>query len=490
MALIDFFQGNLMNQAQENKIQLTEEQKIAIAEVIRNDLNLEKSPVFILAKSKGEMKVREIEWQRRISKDETILSKIRISPSLDHGNLNTEDQKVLYALIKLWEEKGRPEVLVFSLNQLAKALNKTWSVYTYNSLKDSLLRLRFTAFVWIKAYYDEVTNDYYDELDSFTILSDLKIAKRGNNERITVQACKIKFNEHLDKNLRSKYTQPAFYNQIIKFRSGLAQLIYQLAELVMHDKIRYERNSEGLLLEDLKLDCIEYKYPSGRKKVLDVAVKELQGVPIPSGIITASVEWNKDKSDYKLVLVKEVQMLLDLKFEEDAKQPESSQGAKPATKTTSKTEEPAQATSQPVSLAEQIVRFFLEKFRVKRKTPLKKELLTAQDWIDEYNLDLEKAQVFISKCKVWAAETDFDVQNFAGLQQYLDRTTQIFEQMEVERAIKACNLCDNTGHIDGKEESGREFVFKCVHNREVLQAQANKHKFQIILKDKTILDPK
>lgn len=479
-----------MTQAKERNLQLTEEQKQAITIIVRNDLNIEKSPIFVLSRSKGEMKVREIEWQRKISKDETILSKIRISPSLDHGSLNTEDQKVLYALIKLWEGKGRPEILYFSLNELAKALEKSWSVKTYNSLRESLLRLRFTAFVWIKAYYDDATNDYYDELDSFTILSDLKIAKRTKNERITTQACKVKFNEYLDKNLRSNHTQPAFYNQIIKFKSGLAQLIYQQLELVMHDKIRYERNSEGLLLEDLKLDCVDYKYPSGRKKVLDVAVKELQGVPIPSGIITTSLEQTKDKSDYKLVVIKEVQLLLPLKYEEGEEQPEGHQEAKTETAATTKTKKTPPATNQPASLAEQIVRFFLEKFRIKRKEPLKKEVITAQEWIEQYNLDLEKAQVFISKCKVYAAETDFDVQNFGGLRQYLDRTTQIFEQMEVNRAIKACALCDETGHIDGKEESGRDFAFKCVHDLEKIQVYANKYKVQVRLKDHTILEPK
>lgn len=477
-----------MTQAKEKNLQLTEEQKQAITIIVRNDLNIEKSPIFVLSRSKKEMKVREIEWQRKISKDETILSKIRISPSLDHGSLNTEDQKVLYALIKLWEGKGRPEILYFSLNELAKALEKSWSVKTYNSLRESLLRLRFTAFVWIKAYYDDATNDYYDELDSFTILSDLKIAKRTKKERITTQACKVKFNEHLDKNLRSNHTQPAFYNQIIKFKSGLAQLIYQQLELVMHDKIRYERNSEGLLLEDLKLDCIEYKYPSGRKKVLDVAIKELQGVPIPSGIITASVEQTRDKSDYKLVVIKVEQQLL--KREEAQEQPEGHQEGKTETEATTKTKKTAPTTNQPATLAEQIVRFFLEKFRIKRKEPLKKEVITAQEWIDQYNLDLEKAQVFISKCKVYAAETDFDVQNFGGLRQYLDRTTQIFEQMEVNRAIKACKLCDENGYIDGKEQNGREFVFKCVHDLEKIQNVANKDKFQIKLKDNTIVEPK
>lgn len=474
-----------MTQAKEKKILLTENQKFAIAEIVRGDLNLEKSPsIFVPAQGRGQLKDRTIEWTRKISDGGTVLSTIDISPSVKYGNLNTEDQKVLYALIKMWNEKGRPEVLVFSLRDLARTLEKSWSAKTYNSLKDSLFRLRGTLFVWTKAYYDGATEDYYDELDSFTILSELKIAKRTKDKSITVEACKIRFNEHLDKNLRSKYTQPTFYNQIIKFKSGLAQLIYQQLELVMHDKIRYERNSEGLFIEDLKLDSVDFKYPSGRKRALEIAVKELQNVPIPSGIVNASVEQTKDKSDYKLVVIKELQQLLGLKYSEDQQQPETNQNITPP-------EQPAPTLTKPaLSLAQQIIVFFLEKFRVKRKTPLKKELYTAQGWIEQYNLDLEKAQVFISRCKVWAAETDFDVQNFAGLKQYLDRTTQIFEQMETNRAINACKFCDENGYIDGKEQNGREFVFKCIHDLEKIQNLANKDKFQIRLYDKTIIDPK
>lgn len=472
-----------MTQSKEKKVQLTKEQKYAIAEIVRNDLNLEKSPsIFVPAQGRGEMKTREIRWERRISKDETILSKVRISPSLDYGNLTTEDQKVLYALIKLWEDKNRPEILFFSLRDLAKTLGKSWSLKTYTSLKDSLLRLRGTLFVWTDSYCDGITNKYFRELKSFTILADLYIAEIGENQsHPNKQSCRVKFNEYLDKNLRSKHTQPGFYNQIIKFRSGIAQLIYQQLELIMHDKIRYERNSEGLLLEDLKLDCVDYKYPSGRKRALDIAVKELQGVPIPSGIIHASVEQTKDKSDYKLVVIKEVQLLLPLNYEKNEDQTESSQEASP-------TEAPA--TNQPANLAEQIVKFFLEKFRVKRKEPLKKEISTAQEWIEKYDLDLEKAQIFIAKCKVWAAETDFDVQNFAGLRQYLDRTKETFEKIEVERAIKSCSLCDENGYVDAKEEAGREFVFKCSHNLEELQAYANKYKIMVKLKDKSYIDPK
>lgn len=476
-----------MTQLKEKKIQLTEDQKFAIAEIVRSDLNLEKSPsIFIPSQGRGEMKTRIIEWERKITKDSSILSRIKISPNLDYGNLNTEDQKVLYALIKLWEEKGRPEVLLFSLRDLARILKKSWSTKTYNSLKDSLFRLRGTLFVWTKAYYDGVTEDYYDELDSFTILSDLKIAKRTQGRSVTVEACKIRFNEHLDKNLRSKHTQPSFYNQIIKFRSGLAQLIYQQLELVMHDKIRYERNSEGLFLEDLKLDSINYKYPSGRKRDLDVAVKELQNVLIPSGVINASIEKTKDNSDYKLVVTKEVQLLLALRYKEDEQQPENNEDIK-----STNIEREAVVPARPeLSLAEQIVKFFLEKFRVKRKESLKKEIQTAQEWIEKYSLDLEKAQIFVSKCKVWAAETDFDVQNFAGLRQYLDRTKETFEKIEVERAIKGCSLCDENGYVDGKEENGREFVFKCSHKLAELESYANQSKIAIKLAGNRVLEPK
>lgn len=473
-----------MKQTKEKNSDITQEQKMAIAITIRNDLNFEKNPnIFLPAQGRGEIKDRIIKWETKSEDGSVATSQIKIYPLADYGNLNTEDQKVLYALIKLWDEKDRPEILYFSLSELAKKLKKSWSSRTHKSLKQSLLRLSVTSFVWFNSYREGVTKKYFKELRAFTILTDLHIAEAGEEQsHPNKQSCRIRFNLYLDSNLRSKHTQPIFYNQIIRFKSGIAQLIYQHLELVMHDKTRYERTSYNLFFEDLQLECVDYKYPSGRKKALDIAVKELQGVVIPSGIVNVSVEFTKDKQDYKIVVIKEEQTLLTLKCEEEPNQQTNNQEAVP--------EKTAQESNQPKqTLAEQIVLCFLEKFHLPRKKALRNEILTAKEWIEEYKFDLEKGQIFINYSKKWALETSFEPQNFAGLGQYLDRALDKIKEMEIVKQRENCKLCDFDGKVNCKEASDRYFLWNCPHNLEQIQNHADTYKVKIQLNSGTVLVP-
>src|SRR4028119_2523604 len=91
----------------------------------------------------------------------------QVLPLVKHGNLTTEDQKVFYALIVYWEEKGRPEEPVnFSLRKLLRILKKAYGIKQRNSLIRSLLRIRMTGFTWENSYYDGSTGETIAELDT------------------------------------------------------------------------------------------------------------------------------------------------------------------------------------------------------------------------------------------------------------------------------------------------------------------------------------
>lgn len=478
--------------------------------IVRPELNLEKwSTIWQPAHLLLPLQVRVSERQKNLKDGSIFLSRVEVSPSLRHGNLTTEDQKTFYALIRLWELKGKPEVLVFSLRELANVLGKTWGTRNIELLKSSLLRLNATSLTWLNSYYDSTTKELYKNLSAFHILVNLDIAEKISHSGFNKQACSVRFHQLIERNLRNKYTRPVMFNIIVNLRSGIAQILYKYLEFVMHTREEYEEASKKLF-EKLGFIGQDYGYASIRKRLLDKAIKELnsvlqdvsglgQGFPIPSGIVYITLEKTKDVLDWKIVCKKIPQPMLpfenSLENEEEQEDTpavvvEVKEIAKEIKQLKKESKTTATDKKSELNLAEQIVRFFLEKFRVKRTDPLSKELLTVKQWISKYNLDLEKAQVFISRCKDWTAETGFDVQNIAGLRQYLDRTAQIFEQMEINRAIKACKLCDDNGYIDGQEENGREFVFRCDHDLSELQQYSSKGKIRITLYDKSIIEPK
>src|SRR5439155_23394555 len=84
----------------------------------------------------------------------------------------------------------------------------------------------------------------------------------------------------------------------------VAQLLYTHADLILSDKRQYERRSKELLA-DLGLRGSEYQRINRRKITLERALRELQGVPISTGVIAhASLERTQDGTDYKVVFIK------------------------------------------------------------------------------------------------------------------------------------------------------------------------------------------
>jgi hypothetical protein len=451
-----------------------EKLKFLMSQMVRNDLNLEKNPsIFSLAKGRGELKAKRIKWERKID-NATVECEIVVSPSVEHGNLTTEDQKVMYGLIKLWEKKGKPEEVVFSLRELAEELNMCWSEWVYKALKKSLLRLRFSAFTWSKAYFDGITKEYYDELDSFTILAELKMARNGKGKHITYQGCKVKFYPLIEKNLRGKYTQPSYYNVMIGFKSGLAQILYNYLELTMHDKNYYERNTEGLFFDDLDLEAVDYRYKSGRKRVLDVAIKELDGLPIPSGILCITLKETVDKQDYKIVVTKVNPPEMSAK--------ETNNSVLESSNT--KTEIPQSLNTKTTDFwqAGQLIELFIERFGLRRKAT-ENELKKAKELINQHKLDLNKGSFFIDCAKREATTTSYEVKNFAGILQYLNKALDEYKNIQrskqSETAIKNCSLCIS-GQIYVYQVDGKRSVMRCLHDVEKHRAIEEKDGVKIV----------
>jgi hypothetical protein len=476
------------------------------SQVVRPELNIEKwSPFWQPAQSRSQPKIKILERKKLLQNGGIELSRVEVSPSLKHGNLTTEDQKVWYGVLILWEKAGKPEELTFSLRKLVEVLERNWCYRTYEAIKKSLGRLNATSFNWINSYHDSTTKKTLEVLDSFHILADLQIAKVSQGSSINTAKCFCRFGKVLYQNLMNTYTRPTFFSIVIKLKSGVAQLLYKYLEFVMQKREDYEETSKKVF-EKLGLEGEAYKQASKRKQILETAQKELntilkdadgreQGFPIPNGILFLKLEKTKDGSDWKVIIRKNAQIILpaieaSYQPEEDEEAPTIVIEVKEAgTKSKHPDKQPKETPQINLPLAQQIVLYFFQKFHIRRQKPLKREILTAQEWIEEYNLDLEKGQILVNWSKGWAAETNFNIQNFAGLALYLDRALEKIKQIETTRQTENCKLCDFDGKVNCKEASDRYFLWNCPHNLEQIQNYANTYKVNIQLNSGTILVP-
>ena len=114
----------------------------------------------------------------------------------------------------------------------------------------------------------------------------------------------FKFNDFALKNLLSNHTKPVLFDTVLGFRSEIAQMLYTYLDLILADKTHFERRSFELF-GDLGLRGRAYRNVSNRKQILDRALKELEGVPLSTGMINlAALERTKDNKDYKVVFKK------------------------------------------------------------------------------------------------------------------------------------------------------------------------------------------
>lgn len=147
-------------------------------EKIRPELNLEKWSIWKPAKSQNAPKARILEREVTLPDGSKMKAKVKVGFT-DEGELTTEDRKTYYALVKQWEDNGRSDQYTsFSTRKLAKLLKKKWGTNVIEAITKSLIRLRATPFTWENSYFDNNTKETFELLETFNILSELKIVRR------------------------------------------------------------------------------------------------------------------------------------------------------------------------------------------------------------------------------------------------------------------------------------------------------------------------
>lgn len=310
LLLFSFLMENLEIQNQE-AFEFFTEQKI------RSELNIEKWSIWQPSQSRGKPEARTITREITLANGNKVNAKVEIGFT-HKGELTTLDQKVFYALIKIWEEKGKSKSYTYiSLKKIAKILNVSWGSGAIKNLTNSIERLRITPFLWEHSYFNAETKETVETTeDAFTILAERKIIKTNKDGHITREEGYFRFNELILGNLLSNYTKPVLIDVVISFKSEIAQIIYSKVDLFLSENPRYERRTKELF-KDLGLEGKTYQYVSKRKEKLQLALAELLGKPLSNGGIIgkANLEPTKDGTDLKVVFEKRTRLKILPKLE-------------------------------------------------------------------------------------------------------------------------------------------------------------------------------
>jgi len=274
--------------------------------VVRQELNIEKWPLFAPSTFRG--KSREIMREVTLENGDKLTRKVIIGKVNENevDVLRIADYKVFNVLVKLWEEAGRPvtEKVSFSLYNVSNSLKTTGGGRNYKELRKALGRLRGILITWEDSFYQKETDIIEKMVKYFNILEDLEIFERKKDKanQPYFAFSSFKLNYRIINNLLNNYSKPVYLDVILKFKKEVAILLYGHIDLIMADKNFYERKTRELF-GDLELS--EYSRPSARKRLLEPALEELEGVELTTGVLSqAKLEKTTDGKDWKVVFRK------------------------------------------------------------------------------------------------------------------------------------------------------------------------------------------
>lgn len=452
-------------------------------DIVRPELNLEKWP-SIWQPAKSNSKLSEINLERK--KIDGSISKIEITANSKYGALTTETQKIMYALYKISEDKKHPRRIYFSANKIVKIIKKKWGTSAAEIVELGLYQLRSTFFVLRDVFYDSVSKKVITVIDTFTILSVLKMTKEDTDGHTTKEACYCEFNDYIYNNLKNNYVRPILLDVFLSFGDdGIAQLIYSHLDLMLSKSNEYRRLIKNVF-QDINLVGREYKKVSIRKRTLERVKEKLEGKKLSSGgVLRLRLEEALKDRDYELVATKELNLTevseqTNVAYE---KQPleEGKRQIEKLAKATVCEPKKANKTNNESSgngSTKELVQLFHKKFfNLENVKVSSRELAQAKELIKDYGLDISK--YLIDYAYKQAKETNYKVGQFGAVLEYAGRGAAQYEKDAKRREniekLETCEYCNGLIFVDvvivenNKERSSK---FKCPHDLEKLEITA------------------
>ena len=248
--------------------------------------------------------IRRFDFEKFVN-GEKISASIEIRPSKDFRTLTVYDQKVLYALFQLWEDKGKPAdgKITFSGREIARILKIKSSGMFEKRLKTSLDVLRNTSLTWVESYETaEYTENYLHGYSILTNVRYLELSYRRKKDQFNAMN-KVTFNEAIIENLFAGKTKPFLLKEMLTIPGNKAVALYTALDVFLAKSRIRELTATTIIKNLLYLDSKRYKYKKIRKQELSNLMEALQGKRISNGAtLQISIAETSDKSDWKLIV--------------------------------------------------------------------------------------------------------------------------------------------------------------------------------------------
>jgi hypothetical protein len=274
--------------------------------IVRSELNLEQYSIFTVStyrKKSREVVVREKLPTGEVSERRAIIG--RTASGVETGVLDIHHFKVYLVLLELWEEAGRPldEPVHFTILKVIRRLGLNFSGENYARVKLLIRELRTIPLTFISSFYIPKVAQH-TSLADVTILNHLEIYERKKKEeQKTYGYGEFQFDRHILENLINNYSHPLRLDVIKEFKKhkDLAILLYTYLDRNLAFKDKYEVRLEKLF-DHLDLSQRYVRYPAERKRVIEPVLKQLEGRPLSTGILSyCRIHKTEDGRDYKLV---------------------------------------------------------------------------------------------------------------------------------------------------------------------------------------------
>jgi hypothetical protein len=277
----------------------------------------------------------------------------------------------------------------------------------------------------------------------FTILGDLRIVERRQDGAVNSSLGYFRFDDHILSNLQLNYTKPVCIDEFFKLKSEIAQLVYTHIDLMLFDKTKYERRSRELF-DDLGLKNPEYNHMYERRRALERALKELQGIQLSSGTLrSAIIEKTRDGKDYKVGFQKGARVDL---FEEQLES--TTPLSRPAAVVINHY---SKQTDPLASQSEELVRYFHKLFHgVDSHAPQSKETAQALSMISQHGVERSRQVVDFAHSE--ALKTEYQIQHFGAVLSYTSRALASLDRKPVATAQRARPLSRQSGKEGLAEE--------------------------------------
>lgn len=192
--------------------------------------NFEEHPLFRMSSQERTVRAYSYEWSYNAEDGLLLRKKWTVVPSGQYGAPGPADQDVFVAVMELVARRGGlPESgeIDFSLNELLKVLRKSRGGKSYETLKESLLRIAFTGIESHNSFYSASMKSYIE--DTFRIW-DVRFADYEPSGGTSTSRHTLKFHDVFVNNYFAHYLKNLDTNLYWSLKSPIAKRLYRLID--------------------------------------------------------------------------------------------------------------------------------------------------------------------------------------------------------------------------------------------------------------------